>query len=151
MIVPINTIDDPAALSILKMKAIEMPTWKADDEIIVNLLDTANSVETAAGLASNQIWKQVTQPPAAFALHANDNWIVLLNPRIINFGGPRLMHVEECLSLPGQKAAVPRRGRVTLTYLLPGQPKVLHTTTFTDYSAMVVQHEMDHLRGKLIK
>jgi len=55
---------------------------------------------------------------------------------------------ETCLSLPGTWRLVPRASRVRVSYLdLEGQPQML---SLSGRSARVVQHEVDHLNGKLI-
>ncbi|XP_038070127.1 peptide deformylase, mitochondrial-like [Patiria miniata] len=64
----------------------------------------------------------------------------VIDPRIVTL-------LEGCLSISGYDACVPRAYGVELSGLNElGQPVTWSTT---GYSARIVQHEMDHLRGKL--
>ncbi|MDE1170420.1 MAG: peptide deformylase [Verrucomicrobium sp.] len=54
---------------------------------------------------------------------------------------------EGCLSFPGLRVEVPRSRRVVLsTHLADGTPVKMEATGFL---AIVIQHEYDHLQGKL--
>ncbi len=54
---------------------------------------------------------------------------------------------EGCLSLPGINESVRRSTEIVIDYVDENfQP---HTETITGYAAIVVQHEYDHLDGKL--
>ena len=54
---------------------------------------------------------------------------------------------EGCLSLPGIHESVTRPDKVTVSYLDENfQPQ---TKTFEGFQARVVQHEYDHLEGKM--
>lgn len=55
---------------------------------------------------------------------------------------------EGCLSLPGLQVLVPRSTEIVVKYTdSRGHPQ---ERRLTDYNARVVQHEVDHLDGKLI-
>lgn len=71
-----------------------------------------------------------------------------INPVIINrFGGTSLLE-EGCLSLPGTRVKVRRPRKVKFEAWLPDG--TLFQNTFTGFPARVLQHEVDHLDGKLI-
>ncbi len=72
---------------------------------------------------------------------------VLINPVITPMGGEEEEGWEGCLSVPGMRGVVPRWARVRYTGLdLHGQPI---DRTVDGFHARVVQHECDHLDGKL--
>ena len=72
--------------------------------------------------------------------------LVMLNPRITKKQGP--FETEEgCLSHTGTKKTT-RYQTIEVAYMDPSGKK--HTGTFTDFTAQVIQHEMDHLDGILI-
>lgn len=72
---------------------------------------------------------------------------VLINPRIVEHSDARVIGEEACLSLPGEYGDVSRRKRVRVRYMTPqGKERVQKYTGFT---AVVVQHEIDHLDGVL--
>lgn len=54
---------------------------------------------------------------------------------------------ESCLSLPGQRVKVPRAHKITVEYLTPNGPK---TKKYKGLFAVAIQHEIDHLDGRLI-
>ena len=55
---------------------------------------------------------------------------------------------EECLSIPGTTVTIPRYNSVSIQYNnLDGS---IERSTFTGLKAVVIQHEIDHLNGKLM-
>jgi peptide deformylase len=73
--------------------------------------------------------------------------MVLLNPVITPLSGEEEEGWEGCLSVPGLRAVVPRWSRIRYTGFAPdGQPIEREAEGF---HARVVQHECDHLVGKL--
>ncbi len=71
---------------------------------------------------------------------------VVINPEISGIEGEDLM-TESCLSIPGFKATFRRHARFTLHY--NDADMVRKTYQCRGLLARVVQHEMDHLDGKL--
>lgn len=72
--------------------------------------------------------------------------MVFINPEIIEKSGEQV-YQEGCLSVPGIFADVTRADAITVRYLdRDGQPQELSTDGLL---AICVQHEMDHLEGKL--
>src|SRR5258706_4893939 len=71
----------------------------------------------------------------------------LLNPVITPLGDDMVEGWEGCLSLPGLRGVVPRARRIRYTGVdLDGQPI---DRTVSGFHARVVQHECDHLDGRL--
>jgi peptide deformylase len=71
---------------------------------------------------------------------------VFINPEILASDGDQV-YQEGCLSVPGIYADVTRANRITVRYLeRDGQPRELDTDGLL---AVCIQHEMDHLDGKL--
>lgn len=72
--------------------------------------------------------------------------VILVNPVIAEAEGAVAME-EGCLSLPGVKAEVGRAARVLVRgYDLEGRPVELEAEGLL---AVVLQHEIDHLEGRL--
>ena len=72
---------------------------------------------------------------------------VLINPVITPLGPEEEEDWEGCLSVPGLRGVVPRFARIRYTGLdEKGQPI---DRTVDGFHARVVQHECDHLIGKL--
>jgi len=71
---------------------------------------------------------------------------VFINPQIVGHRGVQV-HQEGCLSVPGIFADVNRHEAIDLAFLdRHGQPQTL---TADGLLAVCIQHEMDHLDGKL--
>ncbi|GAB4229695.1 MAG: peptide deformylase [Methyloligellaceae bacterium] len=73
--------------------------------------------------------------------------ICMINPQILTRSDEMRAHDEGCLSIPDFYAEVERPARVTVSYLdVEGKEREM---TCEDLLATVVQHEVDHLDGKL--
>jgi peptide deformylase len=72
---------------------------------------------------------------------------VLINPVITPLGSDETPAWEGCLSVPGLRALVPRWSRVRYTGFDENGQAI--DRTVEGFHALVVQHECDHLIGKL--
>ncbi|MDF0600854.1 peptide deformylase [Psychromarinibacter sp. C21-152] len=73
--------------------------------------------------------------------------MVLLNPEVTWSSDETNVYEEGCLSIPEQYADVERPAEVTVSWMdLDGKPQEEH---FSGLWATCVQHEIDHLNGKL--
>jgi peptide deformylase len=118
-----------------------------DDDLKVLIADMKHTMveENGAGLAAPQvgILKRI------FVFDSGNGIIcVLINPVIVEFGGNYTMDGGEgCLSLPKGFADVDRSRMVRVAYRDEnGDP---HEVTATEQYAVCIQHEIDHLDGKL--
>ena len=73
--------------------------------------------------------------------------LVMFNPRVLAGSDERNVYEEGCLSIPDQYAEVERPKVVDVEWL--DRDGKLRTETFDGLSATCVQHEIDHLDGKL--
>ncbi|GGB10601.1 peptide deformylase [Allosediminivita pacifica] len=73
--------------------------------------------------------------------------LVMFNPRVIAASDERSTYEEGCLSIPDQYAEVERPAEVTVEWL--DRDGTLQTEDFDGLWATCVQHEIDHLDGKL--
>ncbi|RCZ90237.1 peptide deformylase [Escherichia coli] len=75
-----------------------------------------------------------------------DDMLVLINPELLEKSGETGIE-EGCLSIPEQRALVPRAEKVKIRALdRDGKPFELEADGLL---AICIQHEMDHLVGKL--
>ena len=72
--------------------------------------------------------------------------LVLINPEIVASEAPALCE-EGCLSLPGIYASVQRAQKIRVRAL--GRDGVPFETDAEGLAAVCIQHEMDHLEGRL--
>ncbi len=72
---------------------------------------------------------------------------VFINAHIQSFGGNDWSYNEGCLSIPKIREDVLRPEEVTVAYLDENfEP---HTETFNGITARILQHEYDHIEGRL--
>jgi peptide deformylase len=72
---------------------------------------------------------------------------VIINPQIELLAPPDVSFHEGCLSLPGFMAVVPRAKKVRVTCLDErGKPRTIEAS---GWYARILQHEIDHLHGRI--
>ncbi len=77
----------------------------------------------------------------------NELILVLINPRITHKSEKMTEMEEGCLSVPGTWGDTKRHKTITFTYQdLKGHE---NTLTLDGFNARIIQHEVDHLNGKL--
>jgi peptide deformylase len=72
---------------------------------------------------------------------------VFINPEILEKSSDILRGEEGCLSVPGFFEEVPRSSRVKVRYM--DENEVVHILDAEGILAVCLQHETDHLKGKL--
>jgi peptide deformylase len=72
---------------------------------------------------------------------------VFINPQIISISGEKWEMEEGCLSLPGIRENVLRQDEVTIKYFDENWNE--KTESYKGFAGRVIQHEYDHLEGKL--
>jgi peptide deformylase len=121
-------------------------------ELIADMFETMAHAN-GAGLAAPQIG--VDLQLVIFGFDRNERYpdapavpkTVLINPTITPIGDAEVEGWEGCLSVPGLRGVVPRWERIRYTGVDPqGQPIDREAEGF---HARVVQHEVDHLLGRL--
>lgn len=73
--------------------------------------------------------------------------LVMFNPQVIAASTDLNIHEEGCLSIPDQFADVERPAEVTVTWI--DRDGTAHQEDFDGLWSTCVQHEIDHLDGKL--
>ncbi|MEI6895114.1 MAG: peptide deformylase [Colwellia sp.] len=113
--------------------------------LIDDLIETMYDTEDGIGLAATQVGSN--QAVVVIDISENrDDPLVLVNPQII-LGDDKVKGQEGCLSVPGYYADVERFTQVTVEALDRDGKEI--TITSNEFLAIVMQHEIDHLKGKL--
>lgn len=73
--------------------------------------------------------------------------IAFINAHIEEESGEEWSYEEGCLSIPNIRGDVSRQDTVKITWVDENWEE--HTKTFTGINARVIQHEYDHIEGKL--
>ena len=79
---------------------------------------------------------------------AGEPFECFLNVRIDSLGGAVTHGPEGCLSVPPMRGIVPRYSKVHVSYLDPATGNRV-SETVEGYTAIIFQHECDHLNGRL--
>ena len=72
---------------------------------------------------------------------------VFINAHVKNLDGEEWSYNEGCLSIPKIREDINRPGTITLEYV--DENFVPHTERFIGLTARIIQHEYDHIDGKL--
>jgi peptide deformylase len=123
------------------------------DETYPNLIPlVANMVQTqiasnGIGLAAPQVDLPIRLFVVGYPNHPQVPLKVFINPEIVSYSTETCSMPEGCLSIPGLNADVIRPESVTVRYNNPKFETI--EETFDGIYARVVQHEYDHIEGKL--
>jgi peptide deformylase len=122
------------------------PVAKVTKELQKLLKDMQETTVAADGLGIAA--PQIGRTERVCIVHMGGRLTPLVNPVITQKSADQETAEEGCLSLPGIWVPVPRSLSIRLEYLDAKGAKQERLLTSMD--ARVVQHEVDHLEGKLI-
>lgn len=147
--------------NILRKSAIDItPDFTGLEKLIEDMWETMYS-SSGVGLAAPQINKDirifVIDSAQIFANQDEEDKgkypdepglkRVFINAHALNYNGTPWSYNEGCLSIPKIREDIIRPEEITLEYVDENfQP---HTETFNGLSARIIQHEYDHIEGKL--
>jgi peptide deformylase len=136
----VRLLSDP----VLRKKCEQVDT--SDATFLEGLLDAMHETmkaEDGIGLAANQIG----MPVQVFILKDGESYKEYINPRFEWWDEPVVFATEACLSIPGTFAPTDRFNRCELSW--QDRKGNACKGTFEGLQSFAVQHEMDHLLGKL--
>ena len=129
----------------LRVPAKPVTDVAAVQTLIDNMLDTMYSTGNGIGLAAPQVGQSVAVVVIDLSENKDDP-LILINPEIVE-GKDKVTGQEGCLSVPDYYADVERFASVVVTALdRQGNPITIENDEFL---AIAMQHEIDHLLGKL--
>jgi len=144
--------------SVLRKKSVELPVPldKEGREVIQALITSFMERDDAVGLAAPQIginkrvivFRAKSSEEGQKKIKDINDIEVLVNPRITQERGEKITAAEGCLSCPDVQVEVSRFPEIKVRALDAKGGKV--NKKYLDFIARVVQHEIDHLDGKLI-
>ncbi len=131
-----------------RLHKVARPVERVDDEVRRLVRDMAETMYAAPGigLAATQVdvHRRVIVIDAS---DTRDELLVLINPEIVR-ASEELQECEEgCLSVPGVYETVARAAKVTVRAL--DANGIAFERTAEGMLAVCIQHEMDHLEGKV--
>lgn len=114
-------------------------------KLIVDMKDTLESIG-GLGLAANQIGRDESVCLVKFG----EQTITMVNPVITSREGETKLSIEGCLSIPDVSAKVQRDEIVSVKFTNPDNEWQEEEIRVEFPNSVVVQHELDHLNGKLM-
>jgi peptide deformylase len=149
MILPVFLYGSP----VLRKVATDIPENYPDlDELIESLFETMYQSE-GIGLAAPQVGKSLrifvidASPLEEDDPSLKDFKKVFINPQIISYEGDLISYNEGCLSIPEIREDVERESTVLIRYC--DRDFIYREEYFTGIAARIIQHEYDHLEGRL--
>lgn len=150
MILPIYTYGN--AVLRKKSKPVES-SFINIKELVDNMFETMHNAK-GVGLAAPQIGLDICVLVIDFAAVEDKKdpelskfRIAMINPEMLEMSEQTITEEEGCLSVPGVNESVPRSKYIKIKYLDTDFNE--HTAEFADYRARAIQHEYDHLEGKI--
>ena len=157
MILPIVAYGTPVLRTVAKDITPDYPNL---EKLIADMWETLYA-SSGVGLAAPQVNKDirlfVVDSEQLFANQEDDEKgkypdepgfkKVFINARILEVNGEQWDYNEGCLSIPKIREDISRPQIVTIKYVNENFEE--HTDTFNGITARIIQHEYDHIEGKL--
>lgn len=151
MILPIYAYGTP----VLRKESEEIDKdYSGLEQLIVDMFETMDKAK-GVGLAAPQIGKNIRLIVVDTKLMSEDFpeqnleefREVFINPIIEEEFGEELSFREACLSLPRISEEIKRPSKIIMSYF--DKDWNLHEKEFTGIKARILQHEYDHLEGRM--
>lgn len=143
---PIITLPNPT------LRAPSQPVERVDDDLRKLADDMLETMYAAPGVGLAAVQVGVPRRLVVLDTAKDDEGppksLVLINPEIVSLGDGMRLHEEGCLSIPDVRVEIERPASLRVRYLdREGKKREL---TAEGLLATAIQHEIDHLNGKLI-
>jgi peptide deformylase len=142
---PIITLPDPI------LRKLSKPVERVDDELRQLMDDMLETMYAAPGVGLAAV--QVGVPRRLIVLDVSKDEtqaepLYMVNPEIVALGSETRLHEEGCLSIPEVLVDIERPSSVTVRYL--DRLGTSAELTAEGLLATAIQHEINHLDGRLI-
>jgi len=154
MILPIVAYGDPVLKKVGKEIEKDYPNL---EKLIADMFETMYNAK-GVGLAAPQVGKSIRlfivdaspfseDPETEEEAALKDFKKVFINAQITAEEGTEWKFNEGCLSIPKIREDISRKPKISITYL--DENFKSHKDTFEGIAARIIQHEYDHIEGKL--
>ena len=142
MLLPILCYPDP------KLHTVAKPVLSVDARLRTLITDMLHTMYDAKGIGLAATQVDVHERLIVIDVsEERDQPLVLINPEVLWTSSETHLNEEGCLSVPGIYDGVERFDAISVSALdRDGKPRVLKAE---DLLAVCIQHEMDHLMGKV--
>lgn len=142
---PIITLPDPI------LRQASAPVERVDADLLRLADDMLETMYEAPGIGLAAVQVGVPRRLVVLDCSADDaprQPRVLINPEILTLGPETRVHEEGCLSIPDVRVDIERPSTLRLRYL--DRDGKLQEHDVDGLLATAIQHELDHLDGRLI-
>ena len=131
-----------------RLHTVAKPVQGVDARIRTLVADMLETMYDASGIGLAATQVDVHERLVVIDVSEDrDQPLVLINPEIVWASEERVVNEEGCLSVPGIYDGVERSTSVRVTALdLQGEPRTIEAEGLL---AICIQHELDHLLGKV--
>ena len=131
-----------------RLHTVAKPVQGVDARIRTLVADMLETMYDASGIGLAATQVDVHERLVVIDVSEDrDRPLVLINPEIVWASEERVVNEEGCLSVPGIYDGVERSTAVRVTALdLQGEPRTIEAEGLL---AICIQHELDHLLGKV--
>ncbi len=141
---PIVKLPDPV------LRQTSTPVERVDGDVLKLAADMLDTMYDAPGIGLAAVQVGVLKRLIVLDVSETDepDPLVLINPEIKSLGSETRIHEEGCLSIPDYHIEIERPASLVVGYIdRDGKPRELAAEGLL---ATAIQHEIDHLNGKLI-
>lgn len=137
-------------IQLFKQTLENLPELQINEEninIAKELREYAKTLGNCAGLAIPQVG--INKRICVVIREETDvyNFIVAINPKVVNYYETKFESVEGCLSWPGKFVIAERYPKVKISYYDVDREEHIEEI-YSGFVGKVWQHEIDHLNGK---
>jgi peptide deformylase len=133
------------------LRQVSTPVEHVDDALRRTLDDMLETMHDAPGIGLAAIQVGIPKRFLVLDLSEDDETptpLFMINPEIVKLGDERRVHEEGCLSIPDVRFDIERPSTLTVRYTdRDGRPQQLDADGLL---ATAIQHEVDHLNGRMI-
>lgn len=147
MVYPVVVYGDP----VLRKRAADIPKGEDVKKLIADMFETMVAAD-GMGLAAPQIGKSIRLFVVDATMLDDEPDLktfkkVFINAQILEADGPEEDMEEGCLSIPNLRETIRRNDHIRISWYDENWEH--HEEDFSGMKARIIQHEYDHIEGKL--
>ena len=143
-------VEAPAPVLAAQAREVRADEWGPELEAFVADMAETMYAAPGVGLAAPQVndSRRIVVIDSGNHDGVKSGLLRMVNPNIVKRSRETIEWIETCLSVPELEVKVQRNLYITVTWLEPnGTPK---EQSFEHYESVIVQHELDHLKGTVL-
>ena len=133
---------------LLRQKAVDVEVHADDLHELITNMTMRMLTNNGVGLSACQLGSDKN----IFVYITNSGCVIpVINPEVMAKSGKYWSRDEGCLSVPGIRKYIKRSKMIKISYMdVFGDYSMRRVIKAQNFEAAIIQHELDHLKGKLI-